>query len=112
MILKTLKNNKMDNYNNENKYMRAKDRVARIKKFYSSLLSYIVFITLLAGLNYYTNEWRSPWFLWAAFGWGIGLIFHAFKAFGWVPFMNKNWEDRKIKEFMDEDNEQPTNRWS
>ena len=38
------------------------------------------------------------WFLWAAFGWGIGLIFQAAKAFNWAPFMNKNWEEKKIKE--------------
>jgi len=101
----------MNDFNNENKYLRAKERVAAIKKFYSNLMSYVVFILFLAGLNYYTNEWRSPWFLWAAFGWGIGIVFHAFKAFGWVPYMNKNWEDRKIKEFMDNDNDQSNNRW-
>lgn len=94
----------MENFTKENKYIRAKERVEIIKKFYSNLLSYIVFICFLAGLNYYTNQWRSPWFLWAAFGWGIGIIFHAVKAFNWVPFMNKSWEDRKIKEFMDEEN--------
>ena len=102
----------MDSFNKENKYIRAKKRVTTIKKFYSSLLSYIVFITLLAGLNYYTNQWRSPWFLWAAFGWGIGLVFQAFKTFRWVPFMGKDWEDRKIKELMDEDNEKQTNTWN
>jgi len=100
----------MDNFNKESKYIRAKERVAILKKFYSNLLSYIVFISFLAGLNYYTNQWRSPWFLWAAFGWGIGLIFHAVKAFNWVPFMNKDWEDRKIKEFMDEENN-TNNQW-
>ncbi len=102
MNSQNINNRKMNNFDNESKYHRAKERVAMIKKFYSNLMSYIVFITFLAGLNYYTNEWSRPWFLWAAFGWGIGLIFHAIKAFDWVPFMNKNWEDRKIKEFMDE----------
>ncbi len=102
----------METNTNENKYLRAKDRVAAIKKFYSSLLSYVVFIALLAALNYYINQWSNPWFLWAAFGWGIGLVFHAFKAFRWVPFMNKDWEDRKVKEFMNEDNEQSNNRWN
>jgi len=111
MIQINLINSMMEDYNKENKYLRAKERVYIIKKFYSNLLSYIVFIVLLAGLNYYSNQWRNPWFLWAAFGWGIGIMFHAFKAFRWVPFMNKDWEDRKIKEYMDEDNEQTNNRW-
>ncbi|MFT5078006.1 MAG: hypothetical protein ACI825_000802 [Planctomycetota bacterium] len=84
-------------------YYKAKDQVKEIKKFYTSLMSYVVFISLLAGLNYYINEFRSPWFLWAAFGWGIGLGFQAAKAFEWNPFFGKDWEDRKLKQLMDED---------
>ena len=52
------------------------------------------------------------WFLWAAFGWGIGLIFQAAKAFNWAPFMNKNWEEKKIKELMDKEDKFTNNRWS
>ncbi|MDX1463098.1 MAG: 2TM domain-containing protein [Marinirhabdus sp.] len=92
-------------YNTEQqqKYIRAKERVAEIKKFYNSLLGYAIFISLLAAVNYYVNEWRYMWFLWAAFGWGIGLVFQAAKAFQWNPFMGKDWEERKLKEFMDEE---------
>ncbi|WGK64287.1 2TM domain-containing protein [Croceiramulus getboli] len=85
----------------ENKYLKARERVAQIKKFYTSLISYVIFITLLGALNYYVNEWDYPWFLWAAFGWGIGLFFQAAKAFNWNPFFGKDWEERKMKEFMD-----------
>ncbi|MFK5983232.1 MAG: 2TM domain-containing protein [Flavobacteriaceae bacterium] len=101
----------MDNFNKESKYLRAKERVEILKKFYSNLMSYVVFISVLAGLNYYTNQWSHPWFLWAAFGWGIGIIFHAIKAFNWVPFMNRDWEDRKIKEFMNDEDTKPNNQW-
>lgn len=100
------------NTEKENKYIRAKERVAEIKKFYTSLFFYIVFIAFLAGLNYYTNEWSYMWFLWAALGWGIGLIFQAAKAFNWNPFINKDWEERKIKELMDKDDEPSKDRWS
>ncbi len=99
----------MENSDRENKYFRAKERVECIKKFYTSLVSYVVIISLLAGLNYYIDEWRYPWFLWAAFGWGIGLVFQAVKAFGFNPFFGKGWEERKIKEFMNE--EKNTERW-
>lgn len=95
----------MANFESENKYLRAKERVDRIKKFYTSLISYVIFISFLAALNYYVDQWEYPWFLWAAFGWGIGLVFQALKAFGFNPFFGKNWEERKIKEFMDEDDE-------
>ncbi len=93
----------MENFEKENRYIRAKERVNEIKKFYSNLISYVVIISLLAALNYYTNQWRYAWFLWAAFGWGIGLAFHAAKAFEWNPFLGRNWEERKIREFMEKD---------
>ncbi len=87
----------------DEKYIRAKEKVAQMRKFYSGLTKYIFVIALLAGINYYQNEWSNAWFLWAAFGWGIGLVFHAVKVFGLNPFFGKNWEERKIKEYMDKD---------
>ena len=99
----------MEYSDKENKYFRAKEKVDCIKKFYTSLLSYVLVISLLAGINYYVDEWNYPWFLWAAFGWGIGLVFQAIKAFGFNPFFGRGWEERKIKEFMNEENDE--NRW-
>ncbi|MCB0440411.1 MAG: 2TM domain-containing protein [Alteromonas sp.] len=97
----------------ENKYLRAKAQVAEMKKFYTSLMLYVVFMCFLGALNYYTNQWRYMWFLWAAFGWGIGLIFQALKAFNWAPFMNKSWEERKIKEYMEREEQQDEQqRWN
>lgn len=87
----------------ENKYLRARERVAEIKKFYNGLISYMVVIAALAGLNYYVDQWNYPWFLWAALGWGIGLAFQAAKAYKLNPFFGRNWEERKIKEFMQDD---------
>ncbi len=100
----------MEDQNRESKYLRAKDRVETLKKFYSNLTSYVIVISILAGINYWTNEWRYMWFLWAAFGWGIGLTIHAFKVFGLSPFFGSNWEERKIQEFMDEE-DKDDNRW-
>ena len=97
----------------ENKYIRAKERVEEIKKFYTSLIYYVVFMIFLGALNYYTNEWRYMWFLWAAFGWGIGLVFQAIKAFRWNSVMGKGWEERKMKEFMEEEEEKDRfDRWN
>ena len=77
----------MESSDRENKYIRAKERIAEIKKFYSNLTSYAVFI-------------------WAAFGWGIGLFFQALKVFQFNILFGKNWEQRKIKEFMQKDENQ------
>ena len=103
----------MENLDNENKYIKAKDKVKKIKKFYNSLISYVVFIGFLAGLNYYIGGWRHPWFLWLAIAWGVGLVYQARKAFDWNPFVNRNWERRKIQEFMNEDNKEykKTQHW-
>ena len=103
----------METNNNENKYFKAKQRVAEIKKFYSSLMFYVIFISALGGLNYYLNGWSHPWFLWAAFGWGIGILFNAIKVFK-APFFGSEWEERKMKEFMEEEEgkNKNKNRWN
>lgn len=94
------------NTDKQNRYLRAKERVADIKKFYTGLVGYVFVISMLAAVNYYVNQWSYMWFLWAAFGWGIGLVFQAAKAYQWSPFMGKNWEERKMKEFMEEEDKQ------
>jgi len=96
----------MQDLNKENKYLRAKERVERLKKFYSNLTAYIIVISVLAGINYWTDQWRYMWFLWAAFGWGIGILFHAIGTFNLNPFFGRDWEERKIKELMGKDDEQ------
>ena len=96
----------MENFDKENKYLRAKEKVEELKKFYANLTSYIVVITGLAIINYITTGWSYAWFLWPALGWGIGLAFHAAKAYGWSPIFNRDWEERKIKEFMDQDDQE------
>ena len=93
----------MEEFNKENKYLKAKKRVDELKGFYSNLIAYVIVISFLAGLNYFTSGWDHPWFLWAAFGWGIGILFHAIGVFRMNPFLSKDWEERKIKEYMDED---------
>ena len=92
------------------KYLRAKERITAVKEFYSKLLRSAILIAFLAALNYYTNGWSYMWFLWAAFGIGISLAFRAAKVFGMNPFFDRNWEERKIKEFMQEEEQQ--NRWN
>lgn len=93
----------METNKKDNKYFKAKRKVAEIKKFYTGLMMYIIVISFLAGVNYYSNEWRYAWFLWAAFGWGIGLFFQGVKAFNWNPIYGKDWEERKIREYMEKD---------
>jgi hypothetical protein len=93
----------MDNTNSEyERYQKAKKQVNEIKGFYGHLASYVIVLVILIYINLkYTPEYL--WFIWTMFGWGIGLFFHAVRVFNWFPFLNKEWEERKIKQFMDED---------
>lgn len=81
-----------------NKYQKAKEKVAAIKGFYGHLLAYCVVIPLLAYINYRTTDF--PWAIFPALGWGFGLLMNGLCAYGYNPIFGKDWEERKIKEFM------------
>lgn len=91
----------MENFKTENSYLRAKKRVEEIKGFYGNLTAYIIIIPLLAWLNYITTDF--PWVIFPAVGWGLGVILNGMSAYGYNPILGKNWEERKIREFMSED---------
>lgn len=99
--LLTQKIQKMEtNYLNESqRYLRAKKQVDQLKGFYWSLTSYCIVMPFLIFINYRTN-WNYQWFWYPLFGWGAGILFKAIYIFG----LPKNWEDKKIKEYMDKDN--------
>ena len=84
------------------KYNRAKEQVKKVKEFYGHLMSYCIVIPALAFINYFTTSFYFPWVLFPAIGWGIGLLFHYSDAFGWHPILGKDWERKKIKQFMQE----------
>lgn len=89
---------------NETKYMRAQERVARLKRFYGRVFRGLLAIAITGAINYYLNEWRNPWFLWVVFGVGLSLSLKAFKLFGTNLLFGKNWEERKVKEIMNKNN--------
>lgn len=78
----------------------AKRRVAAIKGFYIHLL---IFALVLAGLFVINVAGGGQWWvLWIFFGWGIGVVAHAFGVFGHAPRAIADWEERKIKKLVDE----------
>ena len=86
-------------YQNEERYFKAKKQVEEIKGFYGNLTAYIVINIFFLILNLKTSP-EHLWFFWPMLGWGIGVIFHGFKVFNYMPFLSKNWEDKKINAFM------------
>lgn len=101
----------MKNFEEQKSYERAQKHVTELKAFYGNLTSYVLVISFLAGLNYYTDQWNNPWFLWPAFGWGIGIVAHALKTYRVNPLFNKDWEQRKIRKYMDEEEKNKTQLW-
>jgi hypothetical protein len=95
-----------------NKNTKAKKRVKELKGFYTHLIVYFVINTTLLIIkimgNYYYGDyfmgslWHFSTFATWVF-WGIGLSFHAIKVFKKNPFFNKDWEDRQMQKYMEED---------
>ena len=83
-------------------YDRAKKRVEAIKGFYGNLISYCIVIPFLIYLNFRTGNF--PWAIFPVLGWGFGLAVHWMEAFGHRPLWGKRWEDRKLREYMEDEN--------
>ena len=88
----------METINKADKYHRAKKKVEEIKGFYGNLMAYLIVIPLLAWINYRSSDF--PWVIFPAVGWGLGVILNGLCAFGYSPILGKNWEERKIREYM------------
>ncbi|MGB5982397.1 MAG: 2TM domain-containing protein [Nonlabens sp.] len=84
----------------QQRFTKAKDRVEELRAFYQHFLLYIVINMGIAVFNFYIDQWRTPWFLFALGGWGIGLMGHAIATFDLNPLTNKDWEQRKIQEML------------
>lgn len=83
-------------------YMRARNHVDELKGFYYSLISYCLVIPFLIFINYKTF-WGYQWFWFPMFGWGLGLSIQAFRVFVSNRFLGNSWENRKMDEFMREE---------
>lgn len=80
-------------------YLRAKEKVKKLREFYVNLTSYCIVIPALGIFNFLSHS-NFPWVLFPAAGWGFGLLFHAMDVFSYNPILGKNWEEKKMKEFM------------
>jgi len=101
----------MENYENE-KYQKAKKKIEEIKGFYIHLAVYLI-VNLFISINNIIGNLGGSKMFWEAFWdfgnfalwifWGIGLVFHGTYTFDYNPFFSKQWEERKIRKFMEED---------
>jgi hypothetical protein len=102
----------MDYSDKDRKYLKARQKVEKLKAFYTHLTVYIVVNTAISTLKIIRNLRRGESFEEAFFDfstsgiwlfWGIGLAIHAFAVFGLPRILGDNWEEEKIKQFMEEE---------
>ena len=83
-------------------YQRAHARVQALKGFYVHATVFVVVNIGLFIINLLTGG--GWWFYWPLIGWGIGLGAHALGVFGFGGGRwGREWEERKTREFMDQD---------
>jgi len=109
-----------NNYKEEQNYLRAKKKVKAIKGFYVHFLVYIlvnIFISaiIIYGLmssGYTFSQTFSNFGVYSTWlFWGIGVFFHWMGVFGFKSVISQDWEDRKIKELMDKEEEKLKRRF-
>ena len=83
-------------------YISARKRLDKLKDFYGSLVAYVIVIPFLVFINLRTFS-GVHWFWFPMLGWGIGLAFQAYEVYGKDKYFGKSWEDKKIREFMEEE---------
>jgi len=91
---------KMEFDKESQEYKEAKARVDELRGFWSHFVVYLIVNAGLLIINLITSP-HQLWFYWPLIGWGIGLFAHGFHVFGAQRIMGKDWEERKIKKYME-----------
>ena len=93
------------------KYIQAKHRVKRLKRFYIHLFLFlIVNIALLFRLLMLEKDESLNFFVWVVLNimitWSIGILVHAWIVFKGKLLFRKEYEDRRIEELIRENQNQ------
>ena len=95
------------------KYIKAKKRVEELKGFYKHVAVYVEINGFFIGRRIYLDISYGDSFIDAFteisnyrlfFWWGIGLLIHGLNTYRY-RFFSKNWEERKIQEEMNKENQ-------
>jgi len=108
----------MKDHNTSTKYEDALKHVKELKEFYRHLFFYIIFVIVLLLfkehiITYFiakTETTDSDFIYWININvvvtpvlWGIGVLIHGLYVYRLKFSIFKSWESRKIKEFMEEE---------
>lgn len=90
----------------DEKYEIARKRAKDKLDFLRHLVTYIIVIAFLAFIN--NRTWGGyQWWLWAALGWGIGIVSHFFQVYA---FKGSAFEDKMIERELDKMNDKDSDR--
>ena len=93
-------------------FLNAKRRVEKLRAFYTHLAVYIVVNCIISAIRivinirnggsfedvFYNFSFYASWLLW-----GVVLTIHAFSVFVLPLILGNNWEEEKIKKYMEEE---------
>ena len=85
------------------KFAQAKERMEEITGFCVHLVAFAVFMVLMLVVDILDgDELTIPldWVFWPFFGWGFGILCHAFVVYGHIPTPRviADWQERKTEE--------------
>lgn len=85
----------------DSSYDRARNKLKLVKDFYTHLAIYLIFVPFFILLNLKSGGF--PWAIFPIAGWGFGVLAHAAETFSWNVFFGRDWEARKIREYIEKD---------
>jgi hypothetical protein len=99
-----------NNKEKNQRYLRAKKRTDMLRKFYKHLMVYLVVNIIISGfkINHYMNQGDTfeealftldTYLTWLI--WGVFVLLQAIKTFKSNVILGADWEERKIREYMD-----------
>ncbi len=105
----------------EDKFKRATKKVKRIKGFYRHLMVYLAVNVAITSAHVIHDMWNGASFVVAFWSmqtfftwipWAVGLLIHGIIALDVISFfIGSDWEDRKMKKYMEEDHKKNTMNW-
>lgn len=114
-----------EQFSSDENFNIAYKKVQKIKGFYSHLKVYIIVNAIIIFTNvnrnfvgydfnngnHFTIRSFNKWEIYStALFWGIALLIHAFTVFGPDIFFGKDWEQKKIQKYMEQE-QANTNKW-
>ncbi len=99
-------------------YLLAKHRAEKLKRFYLHSIIYLLLNPVIMAWKVIQDlnngaDFNEAFFNFNAFStaiiWGLVLAIHAFSVFGPNVILGNDWEERKLKQYMREEEEQINN---